>query len=162
MANPTVFGSNRAVASDYRFSRPLAARLAGFALACLGLVVFAVTVAVGLLGMPVVVLTVTVAAAAAVILAVAVVLARRPAVVRLDETGYRVRLVRGVGTAEARWSDVEDVVATTVAGERCVVLRLRDGRTTTVPVRVLEADPDAFVRELASRLDRGHGYRRVR
>ena len=34
----------------------------------------------------------------------------------------------------------------------CVVLRLRDGRTTTIPVGVLAVDKDEFVRELQGRL----------
>ena len=64
-------------------------------------------------------------------------LTRGITVMRLDDAGYRVRFVRGAGVQQARWTDVEDVVATTVVGERCVVLRLRDGRTTTLPVRLL-------------------------
>ena len=82
-------------------------------------------------------------------------------VVRLDEGGYRVRSVRGAGVREARWKDVEDVTAPTVRGQRCVVLRLRDGRTTTIPVDVLAGSPDAFVRDLQEHLDAGHGYRRL-
>jgi hypothetical protein len=41
------------------------------------------------------------------------------------------------------------------------VLRLRDGRTTTIPVRLLDTDPDAFVRAVSAYLDRGRGYRRL-
>jgi hypothetical protein len=88
-------------------------------------------------------------------------LTRRATVVRLDDAGYRVRLVRGAGVKQARWTDVEDVVATTVGGERCVVLRLRNGGTTTIPVRLLGASPDAFVKDLQGHLNRGHGYRRI-
>jgi hypothetical protein len=91
----------------------------------------------------------------------ALVLLRRASVVRLDEVGYRVRFVRGAGAEAARWTDVEDVVATTTSGERCVVLRLRDGRTTTVPVRLLAGDTDAFVKDLQAHLNTGHGYRRL-
>ena len=46
------------VASDYRFSQPLIARLLGFFLAGLGVLVFLLTAAVGLFALPVVVLTV--------------------------------------------------------------------------------------------------------
>ena len=42
-----------------------------------------------------------------------------------------------------------------IGGEPCVVLRLRAGGTTTIPVRVLGADPEEFVRELRRRLDHG-------
>ena len=50
----------------------------------------------------------------------------------------------------------------TVSGARCVVLRLRDGRTTALPVDAIEGDPTAFIEALTAHLDRGHGYRRLR
>ena len=62
---------------------------------------------------------------------------RRREVVRFDDVGYRVRHIRGAGVREARWKDVEDATAPTVLNDRCVLLRLRDGRTTTIPVDVL-------------------------
>jgi hypothetical protein len=83
-------------------------------------------------------------------------------VVRLDEVGYRVRHVRGAGVRDARWKDVEDVTATNVEGQRCVSLRLRDGRTTTIPVDLLKADVGAFVQDLQRHLNQGHGYRPLR
>jgi hypothetical protein len=52
-------------------------------------------------------------------------------------------------------------VTTTVAGARCVVLRLRDGRSTTIPVDVLAGDREEFVRTLQRLLDGGHGLRRL-
>lgn len=133
----------------------------GVLLVGLGVVVVLLTLAVWLVDLPTGVLSAGVLLGAVAVLAAAVLLTRRTTVVRLDETGYRVRLVRGAGATEARWTDVEDVVTATVSGERCVVLRLRDGRTTTIPVRMLEGDPDDFVRDLREHLDRGHGYRRI-
>lgn len=133
----------------------------GVLLVGLGVVVVLLTLAVWLVDLPTWVLSAGVLLGAVAVLAAAVLLTRRTTVVRLDETGYRVRLVRGAGATEARWTDVEDVVTATVSGERCVVLRLRDGRTTTIPVRMLEGDPDGFVRDLREHLDRGHGYRRI-
>jgi hypothetical protein len=133
----------------------------GVLLVGLGVVVVLLTLAVWLVALPTGVLSAGVLLGAVAVLAAAVLLTRRTTVVRLDETGYRVRLVRGAGATEARWTDVEDVVTATVSGERCVVLRLRDGRTTTIPVRMLEGDPDDFVRDLREHLDRGHGYRRL-
>ena len=154
-------GVIESVASDYRLSRPLAARMLGVLLVGLGVVVLLLTLAVWLVDLPTAVLSAGVLLGAVAVLAAAVLLTRRTTVVRLDETGYRVRLVRGAGATEARWTDVEDVVTATVSGERCVVLRLRDGRTTTIPVRMLEGDADDFVRDLREHLDRGHGYRRI-
>jgi hypothetical protein len=133
----------------------------GVLLVGLGVVVVLLTLAVWLVDLPTGVLSAGVLLGAVAVLGAAVLLTRRTTVVRLDETGYRVRLVRGAGATEARWTDVEDVVTATVSGERCVVLRLRDGRTTTIPVRMLEGDPDDFVRDLREHLDRGHGYRRI-
>jgi hypothetical protein len=111
--------------------------------------------------LPAGVLGVGIVLAVAAFLAVGFLLLRGTPVVRLDETGYRVRFVRGAGVSQARWTDVEDVVATTMEGERCVVLRLRDGRTTTVPVRALAGSTDAFVQDLQEHLNKGHGYRRI-
>jgi len=149
------------VASDYRFSQPLIARLLGFFLAGLGVLVFLLTAAVGLFALPVVVLTVGVVLAVVAVFVGGALLTRNGTVVRLDDEGYQVRFVRGAGVKQARWKDVEDVVATTVADERCVVLRLRDGRTTTIPVRALAGSPDAFVKDLQVHLNKGHGYRRL-
>jgi hypothetical protein len=89
-------------------------------------------------------------------------LTRLTPLVHLDAAGYRVRLLRGAGVRAARWRDVEDVVTATVHGHDCVVLRLRDGRTTTVPVAVLDAPREVFVQDLRTHLDAGHGYRRIR
>ena len=61
-------------------------------------------------------------------------------VLRCTDDGYRVRLVRGAGVTEARWSQVEDAVTTYRRDVACLELRLRDGRTTTIPVGVLAVD----------------------
>jgi hypothetical protein len=152
---------NRSVASDYRLSQPLIARLLGISLAALGLLVLLLTLVVGLLRLSAGVLGAGLVLAVAAFLAVGFVLLRGTPVVRLDDTGYRVRFIRGAGVSRGRWADVEDVVATTMDDERCVVLRLRDGRTTTVPVDALAGSADSFVRDLQEHLDRGHGYRRI-
>jgi hypothetical protein len=73
-------------------------------------------------------------------------------VVRLDRLGYEVRLVRGAGVMRARWADVADASTVAVRGVSCVVLALRDGRTTTIPVSLLSGDRDEFVASLRARL----------
>lgn len=133
----------------------------GVMLALLGLVVLLTTAAHGLLDLPSAVLAVVGVAVLVAVLAGGLVLTRRPTVVSLTDVGYRVRMVRGAGVMAARWTDVEDVVAATVSGEKAVVLRLRDGGTTTIPVRLLDADPEAFARDLQQHLNTGHGYRRI-
>ncbi|HET8716820.1 MAG TPA: hypothetical protein VFM50_03635 [Nocardioidaceae bacterium] len=147
---------------DYRLSGALTARLLGVAVAGLGALLIVLVVLVGALSLPRPVLTVGVLVIAAAVVVAGLVAVRRGYVVRLDRDGYVVRHVRGAGTTAARWTDVEDVVATLVAGERCVVLRLRDGRSTTIPVRMLSARTEDFVTDLQAHLNRGHGYRRIR
>src|SRR6476661_10470308 len=81
-------------------------------------------------------------------------------VVRLGEQGYRVRLVRDVGVTAARWTEVgEAVTTTTPRGLAVVELRLGDGRTTTLPVALLDVDREQFVRDLQGHLQRGQGLR---
>lgn len=80
-------------------------------------------------------------------------------VVTLDDDGYRVRWVRGAGVRAAGWREVEDAVTADVGGIDCVVLRLKDGRTTSVPVAALAADRDAFVADVREHLRRAEGLR---
>ena len=148
--------------SSYRLAAPFAVRLVGVCLAAVGVLVLVLAVLVAALSLPIVVLSVGVLVAVAAVLLLGLAATRRAVVVRLDDSGYQVRYVRGAGVHRAEWKDVEDVAAVHVAGDRCVVLRLRDGRTTTVPVDVLAGDSDDFVRDLQRHLDRGHGYRRLR
>jgi hypothetical protein len=116
---------------------------------------------VAVFSLPTAVLSIGVLATLIAVVGAGLLVTRRSFVVRLDDAGYQVRLIRGAGVKQARWKDVEDVVATTVSGERCVVLRLRDGRATTLPVRALAGNPDTFVMDLQSHLNKGHGYRRI-
>lgn len=145
--------------SRYRFSTPFVVRLSGTGLVAVGLLVVLLVALVAALSLPSAVLTTGLVLAAASVVALGVLAARSVVVVRFDESGYRIRYVRGAGVRRARWSQVEDVAAATVAGERCVVLRLRDGSTSTVPVGVLAGRPEDFVGDLQKHLNHGHGYR---
>ncbi len=127
----------------------------------LGVLVVVLAVLVAVLDLPGTVLTVGVVVAVVLVVAGALAASRLTTVLSFDHTGYRVRLLRGAGVRAARWREVEDAVAMTIAGHDCVVLRLKDGRTTTIPVDVLETSPQALLEELSGRLDRGHGYRRL-
>ena len=142
---------------DYALAPQLRARLMGIALVLVGVLVCAATVLVSLLSLPLDVMSGVVIAVLLAVVALGYVLNRRSWVLRVDPQGYQVRLVRGAGVRAARWSDVEDLATTEVAGSRCLVLRLGDGRATTVPVDVLAGDPDDLVRSLRTRLDRAHG-----
>ena len=145
---------NGLVTSDYRLSPLLAARLLGASLVVFGLLVFAATAVVVLFSAPVMVLTITVLGCLVGVFTAGWFLTRRTYVVHLDAEGYHVRYVRGAGVTRARWADVEDAVTTTVAGSPCVVLRLRDGRSTTIPVDVLAGDRDEFVQQVIAYLNR--------
>jgi hypothetical protein len=149
------------VATDYRISQRLVLGLLGGLFAVIGGLVVLLVALVTVFDLPAAVVSAGVVVAVLTLLAGTVLLRARTVVVRLDDVGYQVRLVRGAGVSQARWTDVEDVVATVVAGDRCVVLRLRDGRTTTIPVRMLAVSGDTFATDLQQHLNRGHGYRRI-
>jgi hypothetical protein len=149
------------VHTDYRFAAPILVRMMGVALALAGVIVVAAVLGGLLFSWPTAVLTTAVVLSGLAVAALALALTRLAPVVRLDEVGYEVRWVRGAGVKQGRWKDVEDVVATTVADARVVVLRRRDGQTTTIPVGILAGSADDFVRDLQQHLNRGHGYRPI-
>lgn len=144
---------------DYRLAPQFAARLLGLTLAGAGLVILVVTVvAVGFVTVPWLV-SATVALALAAILFTVWKLRAGTWVVRLTDDGYKVQFVRGAGVRQARWADVSDAVTTDVAGAPCVVLRLKNGGATTIPVEVLAVDRDTFVRDIQTQLKK-HGKAR--
>lgn len=154
-------GDNQRVPSDFRLAPHLAARLLGLSIVIWGLLVLVTTMVIVLFRAPVGLLTVAVLTCLVGVFATGFLLTRRAYVVRLTEDGYRVRFVRGAGVKQARWLDVQDAVTTTVAGSPCVALRLKDGRTTTIPVELLAVDREQFVRTLQEHLDAGHGLRKL-
>ena len=146
---------------DYRLSRALRARLMGALLVLVGLVVLVFLGVALVADVPGRLAGAAAVLAALGLAAAAVLLTRGWSVVRLDDAGYRIRFVRGVGRSNARWTDVSDLTTAVVSGTPCVVLRLRDGGSSTVPVALIEGDREEFVDELQRRLDAGHGYRRL-
>ena len=140
------------MSSDYRLAPAIGARLMGVVLVGLAILVLVTTVVVALVdASPIVLVGVAVLGVASIVVA-GYLLTRRAYVVRLDESGYRVRLVRGAGVREARWVEVEEAVTGSPHGLPCVILRLRDGRTTTIPVQALAGEPDTFVRDVRAHL----------
>jgi hypothetical protein len=144
-------------ASEFGLAPQLRARLMAAGLLGLGALLAVVSLLVALLGLPPDLIVVAAALVVVAIFVLGFLLVRRWYVVRVDAVGYQVRLVRGAGARRARWTDVQDVQTQTLAGSRCVVLRLRDGRTSTVPVDLIEGDREAFVRELQDRLELANG-----
>ncbi len=145
--------------SDYRLSPALAARLVGLLLVVLALGLFVVTALVAILDLTPDLLVVLAVLGLVGVFATGWLLTRRAYVVRLDDKGYRVRLIRGAGVDAAGWKQVEDAVTSTPRGVAAVVLTLKDGRTTTIPVAALAADREDFVRDLQAHLQRGQGLR---
>ena len=146
-------------AVEYRLSRAATVRLVGTALVGLALLTFAGTALVALADLPAEPFLVVLLLAVVGVIVLAWYLRSRAWVLRCTDDGYRVRLVRGAGVTEERWFAVEDAVTTTRHDVPCVVLRLRDGRTTTIPVGLLAVDREQFVRELQGRLQSAHGLR---
>ena len=135
-------------------------RLLGTGLAAIGLVVVLGVGLVWVIGAPTALATGLVVLGGLGVIALGLLLGRRRWALRLDENGYRVRLLHPQVRA-ARWSDVLDLRAVNVGRTRCLTLRLRDGRTTTLPVDSIEGGPVQLTKLLGDRLDRSNGYRRL-
>jgi hypothetical protein len=146
---------------EYGLAPALRARLWGIALVAVGGALVVLTAIAVVADLPREVVTIPLLVGAVGLVLLGALLTRPWYVVRLDATGYRVRFVRGVGRTQARWIDVEDLATAVVGGARCVVLRLRDGSSSTLPVALIAGDREEFVDELQRRLDAGHGYRRL-
>lgn len=141
----------------YRLAPAVAARLLGLVLVAVAVLILVCTLAIAVLDLHTAFLLVPVALTLAVLAANWWAWREKGWVARFTGEGYRVQWVRGVGAASGRWKDVEDAVTTTVADAPVVVLRLRDGRTTTIPVEMLAVDRESFVRDVQQHLQRGHG-----
>lgn len=145
--------------SDYRLAPAFAARFVGVLLVGLAVALVVVTLLVAILSLPSVTLLAAVVVGVAGVLGAGVAISQRVAVVHLDENGYRVRLVRGVGVAAADWREVEEAVAASPGGVPVLQMRLTEGRTTTIPVQALAADREEFARDLRDHLQRGQRLR---
>ncbi len=143
--------------TDYRLAPSAVLTLAGIGLVLLAGAVVAGSVVAALADWPFTPVLVLAGVGIVALLTAVWWLARRAYVVRFDDRGYRVRLVRGVGAPRARWVDVADASTAIVQGHPCVVVELRDGRTSTIPVAALAADRDDFVTDLRERLRGGRG-----
>jgi hypothetical protein len=145
--------------TTYPLAATVVARFVGLGLVGLALLMFLGTALVASLDLPADLLVVLLVLGVAGVLTLAWWLRNRAWVVRCTPEGYAVRLVRGAGVTEARWTAVEDAVTATRHDVPCVVLRLKDGRTTTIPVGVLATDKDDFVRELQAHLQAAQGLK---
>jgi hypothetical protein len=145
--------------SDYRLAPALGARLMGLMLVALAVLLFSTTALVALADLPPDLLVVVAASGVVAVFGLGYFLTRRAYVVRFDSDGYRVRMIRGAGVTAAAWKEVADAATGSPRGIPCVVLTLRDGRTTTIPVGALAVDREQFVRDLQQHLQDGQGLR---
>jgi hypothetical protein len=76
--------------------------------------------------------------------------------VRLTDQGYAVRLLRGVGATGGSWGEVAEVLAVSRGGRPCLVLRLRNGMETRLPMAALAGEPDSFAHDVRRRLRDAH------
>lgn len=146
------------MSSGYRLAPALAARVVGLALVGSAVVLLVATLLTVVFAGPVWVVPLAAVSALA-LTGVLAVLTRRLPVLGTDAAGYRIHWVRGAGASSATWRDVTEAVAASPGGVDCVVLRLRDGRTTTLPVDALAVDRGTFVAEIREHLTRGEGLR---
>lgn len=146
------------MSSGYRLAPALAARVVGLALVGSAVLLIVATLLTAALAGPVWVVPL-IAVSALSLTGVLAVLTRRRPVLSVDVAGYRVRWVRGAGVSQAAWRDVTEAVAASPGGVDCVVLRLRDGRTTTLPVDAMAVDRRTLVAEIREHLTRGEGLR---
>lgn len=158
----TSSSSSPSAPRDYGLAPQLRARLMGVALVAIALTLFLGMILVAVLDLHPDVMTALVVLVVTAVFVLGFLLVRRWYVVRLDDDGYQVRFVRGAGTKSARWREVEDLVTSRVAGSDVVVLRLKDGRSTTIPVAAVEGDQEEFVDALLDHLDPAGGRRRSR
>ncbi|WP_244930817.1 hypothetical protein [Nocardioides sp. W7] len=161
MPDPAPLPPADAASVDYRLNPAFAARFVGLALVLTALLMFAATALVAVLDLPADVLVVLLVVSVVAVFVLGWRLRSRSFVLRCDRDGYRVGLVRGAGVTAARWTDVADAATASPRGIPCVVLHLKDGRTTTIPVQALAIDREQFVRELQQHLQRGQGLRPV-
>jgi hypothetical protein len=145
--------------TTYALAPTVVARFVGLGLVLFAVVMFAGTAVVAGFDLPADLLVVLLLLGLVGVGILAWWLRNRAWVLSCRPEGYAVRLVRGAGVTQARWTDVEDAVTTIRHDVPCVVLRLRDGRTTTIPVGVLAVDKEDFVRELQGRLQTARGLR---
>ena len=148
--------------TTYALAPTVVARFVGLALALAAVTMFAGTALVAALDLPADLLVGLLLACLVGVGVLAWWLRSRAWVLSCDAEGYAVRFVRGAGVARSRWTEVEDASTVVRHDVACVVLRLRDGGSTTIPVGVLAVDKDEFVRELQQRLQTARGLRPYR
>ena len=141
----------------YRLAPAVTARLVGLAFLVLAVSMFALTAVILAAGWPPDLIVLILVVELLAVFGAAAWLRVRAYVVRLDDRGYSVRLVRGAGVKDGQWAEVSEAVAAHPRDIACLVLRRTDGTTTSIPVGIIAADRDDFAREVGARLSRSQG-----
>jgi hypothetical protein len=146
------------MAQDFRLTPSVGARFVGAAFVVIAVLVLALTLVAALVRLPF--FWVLGLAAVLVLAAVAAgtALHRLPAV-RMDDAGYAVHWLRGVGVRRATWAEVEEANTASQEGLDLVVVQLTGDRTTTIPLAALAATREEFVTGLRDRLKRARPTR---
>ncbi len=141
----------------YRLAPAVAARLVGLAFLVLAVTTFVATAVILSTGGPPDLIVLVLVVELVAVFGAAAWLRSRAYVVRLDDEGYVVRLVRGAGVKQGRWTEVSEVVAAHPRDIACLVLKRTDGTTTSIPVAMIAGDRDEFARDVGTRLSRARG-----
>ena len=137
---------------QYPLSPATRGRLLGVAFIALGILVLVVG-GIALLGwLPRLAFDAVLVLVIVAVVLLAVLIGPKHWIVRLDDTGYSVRFIRTAGVRASRWVEVNEMEATTVAGARCVVLHLKDGRSTTIPVDLIAGGGQPFAEAITEHL----------
>ena len=139
------------MAQDFRLAPAIGVRFVGAAFVSIAVVVFVLTFVAAAVKVPFVWVLGLAALAVLATVGLGVALRRLPAV-RMDDEGYAVHWLRGTGVRRASWSEVEEANTASQDGVDCVVIQLRDDRTTTIPMLALAVPRDEFVTVLRDRL----------
>ncbi|MFT4009221.1 MAG: hypothetical protein QM655_04175 [Nocardioidaceae bacterium] len=147
--------------TQFRVAPTHKARFLGAFLLLIGLVIFVTAALVALLRLHPDIISVVVIVALIAVVTLGVLISRIGVMLDLDDVGYRTHWLRAPGTKQARWTDVEDAVTGFASEQPVIVIRLKDGRSTTIPVNLLAGDPADVVRAIQEHAQRGNGYRRL-
>jgi hypothetical protein len=84
-----------------------------------------------------------------------------PALLQLDDDGFRALKRRTTGPRTGRWTAVTNAGTQHNEHGPVLIITHSDQSFTAVPLNLLDSAPDAVEREVRARLDAAHGYRRL-
>ncbi|QLQ09269.1 MAG: hypothetical protein HZY75_01350 [Nocardioidaceae bacterium] len=149
------------MSSDFRIAPAVTARFVGGILLLVGVIIFVTAALVVGFDLHPDILSVMVVLGVVTVVVLGFLVSRIGVLLTMDDVGYRTRWLRAPGAKQARWTDVEDVVTGFASEQAVLVIRLKDGQSTTIPVNLLAADSADLVKAVQEHAQRGRGYRRL-